>query len=170
MLDVMVKLRAPSLRFGLSIILVMSLTACTTLNNKVGTALNFETDLKLTIKVDSNINLDENKNPSPLFIRLYELNSPKMFSKSDFINLYDRDKESLGADMVSKQVLKRLKPGEDSQFKLVLDKETKYVGLYAEFLDYNGAKYKMVFPVVANNVIRTAVKIHVSGNKINLLE
>ena len=170
MFGIITKKNLPLLRFGILLSLFLFLTACTLLNNKVGTTLNFDTDLKMSFKVDSNINLDENNNPSPLFIRLYELNSPNMFSKADFINLYDRDKDALGASMVNKQILKRLKPGEDSKLKLVLDKETKYVGLYAEFLNYKNSEYKLVFPVVANNVIRTSVKIHVSDNNIKLLE
>lgn len=151
-------------------ILSSYLTACATINNKVGTALKLETDLKVSFQVDADINQDENEKPSPLFIRLYELKSPKMFTRADFIDLYDRDKDALGADLIDKQVLKRLKPGEDTQVHFVLDKETEYVGLYAEFLDYKDAEYKLVFPVVANNVIRTAVKIHVSGNEIKFQE
>jgi len=170
MLEVIANVKVPLLRFGLVFVLTINLTACAILNNKIGAALNFETDLKLSFKVDSNINQDENSNPSPLFIRLYELNSPKMFGKADFINLYDRDKDVLSTEMINKQVLKRLKPGEDSKIKLVLNKETKYVGLYAEFLDFKDSEYKTVFPVVANNVIRTSVKVYISENKIKLIE
>lgn len=172
MLETIFHPRSLSLRTGWIFLLTITLglSGCATVNNKVGTALKFETDLKLTFKVDADINQDESKKPSPLFIRLYELKSPKMFNKADFIDLYDRDKEALGADMVAKQALKRLKPGEDAQVRFVLDKETRYVGLYAEFLDYKDSEYKLVFPVVANNVIRTAVKLQVSGNKIEFFD
>ena len=51
-------------------------------------------------------------------------------------------------------------------FKFSDDKKTNFVALYAEFLEFKDSKYKLIIPVVANNVIRTAATIRVSGNEL----
>lgn len=142
------------------------LTSCSSLNSGVGGYLGLDTDLEIIFKADADINPDENNKPSPLFIRMYELKSPKMFNKSDFIGLYERDAELLGADLVASHKLKRLKPGDNRVDNFVLNKDTQYVALYAEFLKYKNAKYKLVIPVVQNNVVRTTAAIGISANKI----
>lgn len=144
--------------------------SCTAMNTKVGGLLNFDTDLQLTFLVDADINPDDTNTPSPLFIRMYELKSPNMFNKANFIDLFERDAEALGADMVSKQRLKHIEPGETREASFVLNKETKYVGLYAEFLQYKNSKYKLVIPVAQTNVISSDATIKMSGNRIIIVQ
>lgn len=144
--------------------------ACTTVNSKVGGFFNLDTDFQLALKVDADINPDDNKTPSPLFIRMYELKSPKMFKKANFIDLFERDSEALGADMVAKQKLKRIKPGEGREESFVLSAETKYVGLYAEFLQYKNSAYKVIIPVAPNNVVSTTATVQLSGNRLSILK
>ena len=128
-----------------------------------------DTDLELKFKVAADINPDDDNKPSPLFIRMYELKSTRMFKKANFIDIYEKDKEVLGADMISKQRLKRMKPGESRNENFVLDKGTRYVGLYAEFLQYKKSGFKLLIPVVPTNVIGTSAKILLASNKmINL--
>lgn len=156
----------------ISLLLVFStvlLVSCSSVNEWVGTKLGFDSDLTLNLKVDADINPDDKHQPSPLFIRLYELKSTKMFNRADFIGLYERDKEVLGADFVAKQELKRLLPGTVREEKFVLNKETKYIALYAEFLNYKASKYKIITPIVSNNVIATSITVQVSGDELKLI-
>lgn len=152
------------------IAICFAVTGCSSANSKVGGVLNLDTDLKLNVHAASDLNPDEKGKPSPLYVRLYELKSPTLFEKADFIELYERDEEVLGADFIAKQELKRFVPGAERNESLVLNKETRYVGLFAEFFDYDTAQYKVVFPVTANNVIRNAVEVRLSGNKLVLVE
>lgn len=145
-------------------------TACTSVNHKVGAALNLDTDLKLELNAASNINPDEKEKPSPVFIRLYELKSTAAFDKADFIDLYESDEEILADALVAKQELKRLTPGTQRVDQLVLNKDTEFVALFAEFYRYKDAKAKVVFPVTASNVVRNSIKIEVVENEIKLLE
>ena len=147
-------------------ICVLTLSACSSLNSAVGGLFGADTDLTLTFNVESDINPDENKVPSPLFIRMYQLKSTKLFEKANFIDLYENSKEVLGADFVDMQKLKRLKPGENRENNFVLDEKTRFVGLYAEFLNYKNSRYKLVIPVVQHDVIGTSVNIKVSGTKL----
>ncbi len=142
------------------------LTACQTVNSSVGGYLNLDTDIQIDLMVDADINPDELGKASPLFIRLYELTSNKMMKQADFIEIYERDKEVLGSDMVAVHKMKRLIPGEGRTENIVLDKKTNYVALYAEFLEFKDSKYKLIIPVVANNVFRDSVVIRVSGNEL----
>lgn len=151
----------------ITIVLVISaISACTSLNTKVGGVFKLDTDLKLAFKADADINPDDKKRPSPLFLRMYELKSTKQFEKANFIDLFERDGEVLGADMVAKQTLKRLKPGDERTDNHVLKPETRYVGLFAEFLQYKDAKFKLIIPVAQTNVFASSATISISGNAI----
>lgn len=145
---------------------IVSLSACSSINSSVGGLFNMDTDLEIKFKVDADVNPDDDKKPSPLFIRMYQLKSTKMFSRANFIDLYEKDKEVLGADMISKQKLRRIKPGESRTENFVLNKETRYIGLYAEFLRFKKSSYKLLIPVVPTNVIGTSEDVLISGNKL----
>ncbi len=147
-------------------IVMLSTSACSSLNSAVGGIFGADTDLTLTFKVESDINPDENKRPSPLIVRMYELKSNKLFNKADFIDIYEQDEATLGADFIAVQKLKRLKPGEDRENSFVLDEKTRFVALYAEFFNYKNARYKVIIPVVQHDVIGTTININVSSNKI----
>ncbi len=144
----------------------LSLSACSTINTSIGGFFNMDTDLEIKFKVDADVNPDDDRKPSPLFVRMYQLKSTKMFNKANFIDLYEKDKEVLGADMLSKQVLRRIKPGESRDENFVLNKKTRYIGLYAEFLQYKKSAYKLIIPVVPTNVIGTTEEVLVAGNRL----
>lgn len=143
-----------------------SLSACSSINTSVGGFFNMDTDLEIRFKVDADVNPDDDRKASPLFVRMYQLKSTKMFSRANFIDLYEKDKEVLGADMISKQILRRIKPGESRVENFVLNKDTNYIGLYAEFLQYKNASYKVLIPVVPTNVIGTSESVLIAGNKL----
>lgn len=146
--------------------LTFLLSSCQSMNGAVGGYFGLDTDLQIDFKVDADINPDELGKPSPVFIRMYELKNKKMMGKADFISLYERDKEVLGADMLESHKLRRFTPGETRTEHFVLDKNSNYVALYAEFLEFRQSKFKLIIPVVANNVFRNSVTVRVSGNKL----
>jgi len=147
-------------------IAALLLASCTTVNQKVGEALNLDTDLKLQLFAAANINPDENDQASPVFVRLYELNSLKAFDKANFIDLYERDQEALGDTFIAKQELKRIVPGTKRIERFVLSEETRYVALFAEFYRYKDSKPKVAFAVTSSNVVRNSIKINLSANSI----
>ena len=149
---------------------LLVLSACSSSKSRVGGVLNLDTDLKLTFEVDSNINPDDNKRPSPVFVRLYQLKSATSFNKADFIDLYERDEELLKGDIVSKQVLKPIAPGEARTERFVLESGVSQIALYAEFSQYRGSNYKVIFPVTENNIIRNAVTVKISGTDISIVK
>lgn len=147
------------------------LSACSSNKSVVGGFLNLDTDLKVNFIVEADINPDEQGVASPLFVRMYQLKSDKTMTKADFIDLYERDKDILGADMVGDvHPLKRFKPGENRTETFVLEKDTQFVALYAEFIDFKDSKFKLLVPVVTNNIIRNSAVVGISGNEIALIE
>lgn len=147
---------------------VFAIGGCSSSKSRVGGILNLDTDLKLTLKVASDINPDDNNRPSPVFVRFYQLKSATAFEKADFIDIYERDKEIFGGDIVSKQTLKPLIPGETRIEKLVLEPGTRAIAIYAEFSQYAGSTYKVIFPVTENNVIRNVQTVQILGRTISL--
>ena len=71
----------------------VTLSACSSINSSVGGFFNMDTDLEIKFKVDADVNPDDDRKPSPLFVRMYQLKSTKMFNRANFIDLYEKDKE-----------------------------------------------------------------------------
>ncbi|HTF98506.1 MAG TPA: type VI secretion system lipoprotein TssJ [Cellvibrio sp.] len=154
----------------LLIVMLLAVISCSSSKSRVGGVLNLDTDLKLTLQVSSDINPDDNNRPSPVFVRFYQLKSTTAFDKADFIDIYERDKEVFGGDIVSKQTLKPLVPGETRIERLVLEPGTRAIAIYAEFSQYAGSTYKVTFPVTENNVIRNAETVQISGRTLSLVK
>ena len=159
-------MKLPYIKFFVLSVYIVFVTGCSSINSSVGGLFNMDTDLEIKFKVDADVNPDDDKKPSPLFVRMYQLKSTKMFQRANFIDLYEKDKEVLGADLISTQKLRRIKPGESRVENFVLNKEANYIGLYAEFLDYKKSSFKLVIPVVPTNVIGTSEKVLIAGNKL----
>lgn len=140
---------------------------CSSSKSRVGGVLNLDTDLKLTFEIASDINPDDYSRPSPVFVRFYQLKSATAFDKADFIDIYERDTEIFGGDIVSKQVLKPLSPGMGRTESFVLEPGAKMIAIYAEFAQYPGSTYKVIFPVTENNVIKNKATIKISGRTIS---
>ena len=49
----------------------LTLSACSSINSSVGSFFNMDTDLEIKFKVDSDVNPDDDRKPSPLFVRMY---------------------------------------------------------------------------------------------------
>lgn len=152
------------------IVFVALVSGCSSSKSRVGGVLNLDTDLKLTFLVDGNVNPDHNTESSPVIVRLYELNSVSVFEKADFVDMYERDQQILGRDLIGKQVFRPMVPGEAREENLVLSQGTTHVALYAEFSQYRGSTYKAVIPVTRNNVFKNKISVNISGNHISLMQ
>ena len=150
--------------------IAFTLASCTSVNSKVGSLLDLDTDLQLSFVVDKSGNPDDSKISSPLIVRMYELKSTKAFENANFIDLYERDADVLGKTMITQQSLKPIQPSEDRSARFVLSKGTKFIGLYAEFLQYENAKYKVIIPVAETNVVSSTAKVQLFENNMILLK
>ena len=87
-----------------------------------------------TIDVQADVNPDARGRPSPVVLRLYELKAYGAFRDADFFALFDRDQQTLGADLVAKEEF-RLEPRDKRQFDRKLQSETRYLGVVAAYRD-----------------------------------
>ncbi len=118
------------------------LGACQSNKSTVGGFFDLDTDLKIEFVVDADINPDGQGSASPLFVRMYQLKSEKMMNNADFIDLYEQDGKTLGADMIGEvRKLKPFKPGENRTEIFVLDANAQYVAFYGEFQDFEDLKF-----------------------------
>lgn len=161
-------LKRPAARLLLFASVLGLLVACSSQRSSVGAALNLTTDLHLNISANEEINPDHTQRPSPVVIRLYELKDVSVFEKADFIDIYERDQDLLSTSLVARHLLKPVIPGEERQERLVLKPDTTHVGLFAEFAQYQGASYKVVFPVTQHNVFRDLIRVTLSGTEVSL--
>ncbi len=151
------------------VFLTCLLMACSSMSSQVGGVLNLDTDVKLQLLVSSDINPDEDERPSPIYLRLYQLKSDIAFKKIGFIDLYESDNEKLGSELVSKTELKPVAISGSREEQFVLESETQYIAIFAEFYQYKDAKYKIIMPITKNNILRNKFTVRIKNNQLKLV-
>ena len=112
------------------------LTGCTTTRKM----LNLDTAAKLEFTADKQLNPDNDGRPSPLVVTVIKLQDKRNFERQDFLSLYENPQETLGADYLGRVRLQEILPGGEHTETLELDENVKYLGLIAEYTQYDKAK------------------------------
>jgi type VI secretion system protein VasD len=118
------------------------------------------------VAVAPNVNPDSRGRASPIVTRLFELKSLAAFQSADFFSLFDRDKETLGNDLVAKEELV-LQPGENRQFKREMQADTRFVAMIAGYRDIERSRWRASTPVPLNET--TIVTIAVQERDISIV-
>lgn len=126
-------------RVQLPATLVLFLVAITL----VGCAPSPPKDLKLsgTIVAAADVNLDAEGLPSPIVVRIYQLESAVKFNNADFFGIYDDAAAVLGADLVAFEEF-TLRPGQSIDYQAKFKPAAKFVGVIAAFRDINSAQWR----------------------------
>lgn len=160
--------------FFLKVFLIyVSATALMSCSN-VASVLNLDSDLELNVLAKGDINPDDSDTASPLVIRIYELKDKKKFEEVEFYDLYANDKKVLGKNLIDKYRLKHFIPDSKRKKMFVLDKKTKYIGLFAEFSQYKDSVFRAVVEIDPHfdrkvDVILTGTTLQVDFKKNNFL-
>lgn len=103
------------------------------------------TPFNVTVQVDvaADVNRYGNGDPHPVVLRLYQLTESGRFKSAEFLDLYNRDKEVLGAAMVDVLSLDPLAEGQH-KIKIDLQRQSRYLAVFAEFANYTEANSKAV--------------------------
>lgn len=112
----------------------------------VGACSSFEpdpTELEFAIVADGGINPNENGEPSPVLVRIYELKSTDAFETATFFDLLDNDRALIGEDLVTRREVE-LKPGETQPLEKETSADTLYIGVIAGFRDIDNAQWRDV--------------------------
>lgn len=102
--------------------------------------------MAISFDVQENVNPDIHGRPSPVVMRMFELKSNAAFDGIDFFSLYERDKESLGAEMLAREEYP-LRPGDKLKFDRLLQPDTRFIAVMAAFRDLEHAQWRAVVPV-----------------------
>lgn len=115
-------------------------------------------DVALALVSSGNANPDARNRPSPVVLRVFELKSMAAFSSTDFFSLWDRDKETLGNELIMREEYV-LRPGETLQLTRKLQPETLYVGAIAAFRDLERAQWRGVVDTPAGKVKTITLRV-----------
>ena len=109
------------------------------------------TKLNLKLTASDQLNPDLNGRPSPIVVRLLELNHPVAFEHADFFSLYERAKVSLAPDLVATEEIE-LRPGQTVELKLSVEKGSRYIGILAAYRDLPETKWRYTVQITPTQV------------------
>lgn len=93
------------------------------------------------IIVSADVNPDNAGRASPIVVRLFQLRNDGEFAAADFFPLYDKEKEVLGASLISREEYV-LSPGETRNFDLSLNPDARFLGVIAAYRDIHAAHWR----------------------------
>ena len=123
--------------------LLATLAGCQTTRR----VLNTETSAELQFTIAKDVNPDSDNRPSPIVISVYVLKDARQFEREDFLSLYEAAAQRLGPDLVRKIRLREFVPGETRTENIPLDPSVHYLGVVAEYSQYNKAQTIVVLPI-----------------------
>lgn len=88
-----------------------------------------------------NINPDNNGRPSPIVVLIYELSALREFDSQDFFDLYDDASSTLSNTMIKTHELE-ITPNSSLINQIILQENTKHLGIILAFRDINKAQWK----------------------------
>lgn len=113
-------------------------------------ALDLDTDINIEFTVASNVNPDTDGRSSPVVLNLLYLKDNRQFEQEDFIALLESPEDRLGKDLIETIRLKEFIPSEEREIMFVLPEGVNYVGVIAEFIQYQDATGKLILPIEAH--------------------
>lgn len=143
---------------GIMLLAILVTTGCQTTRE----TLNLDTSAEIYLYAGDQINPDQDNRASPLVIRLFKLADDRQFGREDFLNLYENADNRLGKDLLDTIVLKELAPGETRIENLDLTPDVAYIGVLAEFIQYQDASAVTILPITAH----TSNEIHLQIDKL----
>jgi type VI secretion system protein VasD len=102
--------------------------------------------IDLAIKADENINPGPDGQPSPALVRVYQLASPVKFENADFFLLFEKEKDTLGPDLLGREEIP-VAPGETRTLNQPLKPTATHVGVVAAFRDIDKASWRAIVEV-----------------------
>src|SRR5690554_7441137 len=89
-------------------LIALMMTGCQSMRK----AFNFSTTAELQFEVKKIVNPDSDGRSSPVVVHLFALSNDKLFKREDFLSLYSDAESRLEGELLEKQLLKELVPGE----------------------------------------------------------
>jgi type VI secretion system protein VasD len=140
-------MRQPALRSSFLIILLCLITGLTAGCAWTRAKLDLDTSAFLSFKISPAVNPDSSDRASPIVLNLFYLTDNRQFEQEEFISLLQNPRDRLGKDLLDQVRLKEFIPGENRDEKFPLPHEVKYIGVVAEYVQYEQAQTKLLIPI-----------------------
>jgi type VI secretion system protein VasD len=116
------------------------------------------TVIKVTLAADPAVNPDGHGRPSPIVLRLYELKTVAAFGRADFFSLWDREKDTLGAELVARDEV-QLRPGESRTIERPAGADAQQLAVVAAYRDIERADWRGAIALRQHEVNAVAVAV-----------
>jgi type VI secretion system protein VasD len=105
--------------------------------------------LKLTVNAGKTQNPEQNGQPAPVSIHLYQLTATGAFEGADVFALSEHEAATLGADLLQSEAF-NFAPGETRHFERALKPGAQFLGVAVFFRDIDRAKWRVFAPLAAS--------------------
>lgn len=100
---------------------------------------------RMTVTAQADVNPDADGRPSPVVVRVYQLQQDAKFANADFFAIFDDEQQALGADLLARDEIE-LAPGESKQLQFDVKGEAKFLGVVAAYRDIRNSQWRAVQP------------------------
>jgi type VI secretion system protein VasD len=122
--------------------------------------------------VSGDVNPDSAGRASPVVVRVYQLRNDGEFNSADFFAVYEKEKETLGASLVSREEYV-LAPGESRKLELPLNAETRFVAVVAAYRDIRAARWRAISrppeKKLTDLLRKSGITVHVDKDNVTLV-
>lgn len=126
---------------------------------------------RMTFIAQKDANPDATGRPSPVVVRVYQLQQDAKFANSEFFALFDKEQEVLGADLLARDEV-TLAPGDKKELEIAVKGAAKFVGAIAAYRDIRNSQWRAMQPAPKKGLLdivkKDGVLVDVSRAKVNL--
>lgn len=123
------------------------------------------TMLRATLVAQASVNPDIRGRPSPVIVRVYGLKSRTMMDTAHFFALFEKDKETLGAELVEREEF-QLKPGDTRLIEKQLPADFAHLGVFVAFRDIERAQWRDVMTIIPRQLNRLEILLEQNSVRI----
>lgn len=128
--------------------------------------------LHLNMSSTANLNLNEQNEPLPVMVNIYQLSEDKIFNAANFSDLWKKDLVTLGDGLLTKESL-TLNPASQKQLLYDRHPQTRFVGVMAVFRKPEKEAWRSIQPVADSFFKRkmsSKLVVNLKGNAIEILD
>lgn len=128
--------------------------------------------VKLNLSTTANVNMNNDKEPLPVVVRVYQLNDSKSFETATFSELWKSDLTVLGNSLLRKESL-TMDPSSQQIINLDRHEETRFVALMAAFHNQPNDSWRTIKKSdgsIMGLKLSTSLKVTLKDNVIEIVE
>lgn len=126
---------------------------------------------RMTVVAQPDVNPDATGRPSPIVVRVYQLQQDAKFANAEFFALFDDEQQVLGADLLARDEV-TLIPGERKEVEFDVNGSAKFVGAIAAYRDIRNSQWRALQPApkkgLLNMVKKDGVQVDVARAKVTV--